>query len=61
MVLIINKGATKKELLAIENKLTASEPGFNPDKYNGAIKLKKDALLIQMELRNEWERTINRH
>ena len=61
MVLIINKGASKKELLAVENKLNSGGQGFNPDKYNGAIKLKKDALVIQMELRNEWERTINRH
>lgn len=61
MVLIIKRGASSKEINAVEKKLLLGKHGFNPDKYNGKIKFRKSALLIQKELRNEWERTISRH
>ena len=57
MVLVLKKGAGKKEIEAIEHKLfKAGESGFNAQKYNGALKIKGDALDIQKKLRNEWER-----
>jgi hypothetical protein len=56
MVLTIRKGAGKKEILAIEKKLSHHEVGFNAEKYNGIIKFKEDALEIQKKLRDEWER-----
>ncbi len=56
MVLIIKKGASKKELLAIEKKLSGDSHGFNPDKYTGTVKFKKDGLTLQKQLRDEWER-----
>ncbi len=58
MVLILKDGATKKEIQAIEKKLykETGTAGFNAKKYNGIIKLKKDPLDIQKQLRNDWER-----
>jgi len=61
MVLILKKGASKKDIEAIEKKLYKEKalPGFNAKKYNGLIKLKEDPLSIQKKLRNEWERDFN--
>jgi hypothetical protein len=60
MVLVLKKGAGKKEIAAIEKKLSKGSPsGFNAKKYNGTLKIKGDALDIQNKLRNEWERDIN--
>lgn len=58
MVLVLKKGASKKEIAAIEKKLfkQKAKPGFDAKKYNGVISLKEDALKIQKRLRNEWER-----
>jgi hypothetical protein len=61
MVLVIKKGASKKELINIEEKLQKKNRGFDSDKYNGVIKFKKDGLSIQNDLRDEWERTVDRH
>lgn len=57
MVLVLKKGASKKDIEAIENVLY-KEPvtgGFNAKKYNGKLALKKNPLTIQNKLRNEWE------
>jgi len=54
MVLILKKGASKKDMQSIEKKLKTKE-GVDVLKYCGKIKLKKDALIIQKELRNEWQ------
>lgn len=61
MVLILKKGASKKDIEAIEKKLYKEKvgAGFNAKKYNGIIKLKEDPLAIQKRLRNEWERNFN--
>jgi len=39
---------------SIEKKLKAKE-GVDVLKFCGKIKLKKDALVIQKQLRNEWQ------
>ena len=54
MVLVLKKGASKKELLNIEKKLGAKKV-TQLSKYIGKIKITEDALLIQKKLRNEWE------
>jgi uncharacterized protein (UPF0335 family) len=61
MVLVLKKGAGRKEIEAIEKKLykEKSSGGFNAKKYNGILKLKEDPLTIQKNLRNEWERNFS--
>jgi hypothetical protein len=58
MVLILKKGASKKEIDALEKKLYKEKPsrGFNAKKYNGILKTKEDPLAFQLKLRDEWER-----
>ena len=60
MVLVLKKGASKKDIEAIEKLLYKEKPsgGFNAKKYNGILNLKEDPLTIQKKLRDEWERTI---
>jgi len=60
MVLVLKKGATKKDIEAIEKMLYKEKPtgGFNAKKYNGIMNLKQDPLTIQKELRDEWERDL---
>jgi hypothetical protein len=57
MVLILKKGASKKEMEQINRKLSrmSSRKKLDAKKYCGVIKLKEDPLLIQKRLRNEWE------
>lgn len=60
MVLVIKKGAGKKEIEAVEKKLSGkSHSGFNAKRYNGVLKIKGDAMQIQKQMRNEWERNIS--
>jgi cytidylate kinase len=54
MVLILKRGASKKEIESIEKKLKNRE-GIDVMKYCGKVKLKEDALKIQKNLRNEWK------
>ena len=61
MVLIIKKGASLMELKEIEKKLSLYKTGFHSEKYNGILKFKEDALIIQNKLRDEWERDFSRH
>lgn len=61
MVIIIKQGTSKKKLELLLKKLKTKNLGFNPDKYNGAVKFKQDGLILQTELRDGWERTVNRH
>ncbi len=57
MVLVLKDGANKREIEAIEKKLSkGASSGFNAKKYNGVLKIKGDALEIQKQLRSEWER-----
>ncbi len=57
MVLVLNKGATKKEMELLDKKLShvPSRKKLDAKKYCGVIKLKEDPLEIQKKLRDEWE------
>lgn len=57
MVMTIKQGATKNSIRSIlENLAKELKPkGVDVYKYVGKINLKKDALNIQRELRDEWE------
>lgn len=57
MVTTLRQGATKKSIRSIlENIAKELKPkGVDVYKYVGKISLKKDALNIQRELRDEWE------
>lgn len=54
MVLVLKKGASKKEIELLEKKLKV-KTGVDVLKYCGLIKLKEDALTIQKNVRNEWQ------
>lgn len=57
MVTVLKQGATKERIKKILKQLKkeSESKGIDVYKYLGTIKLKKDALVIQKELRNEWE------
>ena len=54
MVLVLKKGASKKEMDSISEKLTNSK-GVNTKKYCGTVKLQEDPLAIQKKMRDEWQ------
>ena len=57
MTIIIDKNTTRKEFekkLSIFQK-TKKNKGIDLTKHFGVIKLNKDALQIQKEIRSEWE------
>ena len=54
MVLVLKKGATKKEMESITRKL-GRKKGANTKKYKGTVKLKEDPLVIEKKMRDEWE------
>lgn len=54
MVLILKKGATKKEIELIDKKLK-KDAAIDLMKFCGIIKLKEDPLVIQKKLRDEWK------
>lgn len=53
MVLQLKKGASKRRMNTILNKLKKKK-GVDTKKYCGTIKLKEDPLAIQKKLRDEW-------
>ena len=53
MVLVLKKGASKREIQTIEKKLSTPK-GVDTIKYCGKIKLAEDPLSIQKTIRNEW-------
>jgi len=57
MVLVLKQGATKKRIRTILDNLAREikPKGVDVYKYCGKINLKKDALNIQKDLRNEWK------
>ena len=57
MVSVLKKGATKKDMEAINKKINRVQPRKRLDakKYSGVIHLKGYPLEIQKKLRNEWE------
>ena len=57
MTIIIDKNTTRKEFekkLSIFQK-TKKNKGIDLTKHFGVIKLNRDALQIQKEIRSEWE------
>ena len=57
MVWVLKKGASKKEIIAVTEKLSKSrrKMRFNAFKHCGVIKLAEDALDMQKSLRDEWQ------
>lgn len=57
MIMTIKQGATKKNIRSMLENLAkeTKSKGVDVYKYVGKISLKKDALNIQRELRDEWE------
>jgi len=58
MILILKKGASKKDIQEIEKNIYKEKAsgGFDAKKYNSIMKLTEDPLTIQKNLRDEWER-----
>ncbi len=56
MVAILKRGASRKKMQELLQKLQSRMPhkGVNTQKYCGVIELKEDALEVQKRLRNEW-------
>lgn len=55
MVMTIKYGASKRSILSLLKELAEKHgKGIDTKKYCGKIKLKKDPLKIQKELRDEW-------
>jgi len=56
MVTTLKYGAKEDSLSRLLDRLNKSKGrGVNVKKYAGKLKINKDALSIQKELRNEWE------
>ncbi|WP_162923680.1 hypothetical protein [Arachidicoccus soli] len=56
MVLVLKKGASRKDIDLLRKKLSKlPTKGVDTKKYCGVIKLKEDPLAIQQKMRNEWE------
>ena len=58
MVTTIKKGASKKEINTLFERLTKGfkvSKGFDAYKFCGTVKFKEDGLKIQKLLRDEWE------
>lgn len=57
MTIIINKNTTKKEFIKLLSsiKMSRKTNGIDLSKHCGVLKLKKDPLQIQKEMRNDWE------
>jgi len=53
MVLVLKKGASRREIQRIEKHLRVKK-ATDILKYCGKIKLKENPLVIQKEMRNEW-------
>ena len=58
MVLVLKKGASKKEIDSLLKKLVTPNnfTGLDARKYCGTIKLKQEPIAIQKQMRDEWER-----
>jgi len=54
MVTVIRKGSSKQIIQQLLRKISPKK-GLDAYKYCGKIHLKLDSLLIQKQLRNEWE------
>jgi len=54
MVLVLKRGASKKDMDNISAKLRGTK-GVDTKKFCGVIKLKEDPLAIQKKMRDEWQ------
>jgi hypothetical protein len=55
MVLVLKKGASRKDIEALRRKLEKRlSSGVDTQKYCGVIKLKEDPLKVQLRMRDEW-------
>jgi hypothetical protein len=54
MTIVIKRKSSKKNISKLFKKAMSSK-GVDIQKYCGVIKLSKDPLAIQKELRDEWE------
>jgi len=54
MATVIKRKSNRRNISKIFNKAVASK-GVDTKKYCGVIKLMKDPLAMQKELRDEWE------
>jgi hypothetical protein len=57
MILVLKKGASKKDIEVLRKKLERrrTSKGVDTKKYCGVIKLKEDPLVIQKKMRDEWQ------
>lgn len=55
MVTVIKKGTSFKRINKALENLKKPQKVLNASKYCGTIRLSKDAMKIQSELRNEWK------
>jgi hypothetical protein len=57
MVAILKSGESKKNMQKLMEQLSKkkSSKSFDAKKFCGVLKLKKDPLVLQKELRNEWK------
>lgn len=57
MVTTLKSGATKKSMITLLNDLARElkPQGVDVRRFVGKIRLKKDALNIQKDIRDEWE------
>jgi len=55
MVLVLKKGMNEKQMDEIHSKIR-SHTGVNTKKYCGVIKLQRDSLSIQKQMRGEWQK-----
>lgn len=56
MTTIIKKGSSIRIINKVLAKLLEKQQkGFDAKRFCGALKLEKDSLSIQKELRNEWQ------
>ncbi|MCS6973511.1 MAG: hypothetical protein NZM13_03415 [Cyclobacteriaceae bacterium] len=55
MATVVKKKSGKRKIQKVLNKALTEKGGVDTFKYCGSVKLKKDPLIIQKELRNEWE------
>jgi len=57
MVAILKKGENRENMQKLLDKLSKKQKpkGIDVHKYCGTIRLKKDALAIQKEMRDEWD------
>ncbi len=57
MTIVIDKNTTKKEFVKLLASIQSSKKtnGIDLYKHFGVLKLKKDPLQIQKEMRDDWE------